>query len=77
MRLPRAGLSLVAQVNRLASKIDHRARILQPHKVADIYWPDWVTHGNRLQEVSDWQPAFDIWRGFRDAAKWYIQARMV
>jgi 2-alkyl-3-oxoalkanoate reductase len=76
-RVPRAGLSLAAQVNRLASKIDRRARILQPHKVAEIYWPDWVAQGTRLQEVSDWQPTFDIWRGFRDAAKWYVQARMV
>jgi len=77
LRVPRAGLSLVARANRLASKIDHRPRILQPHKVAEIYWPDWVTRGDRLQEVSDWQPAFDIWRGFRHAAKWYAQARMV
>jgi hypothetical protein len=59
------------------SGIDRRARILQPHKVAEIYWPDWVARGTRLQDVSDWQPAFDIWRGFRDAAKWYASARLV
>ena len=77
LRVPRSALSLVAQANRLASKIDRRARILQPHKVAEIYWPDWVARGNRLQDVSDWQPAFDIWRGFRDAAKWYASARIL
>jgi len=77
LRVPRAGLSLAAQLSRLASRIDRRPRILQPHKVAEIYWPDWVAQGDRLQDVSDWQPAFDIWRGFRDAAKWYASARMV
>ncbi|WP_162917662.1 NAD-dependent epimerase/dehydratase family protein [Dongia deserti] len=77
LRLPRAGLLAVAQANRLMTRIDGRARILQPHKVAEIYWPDWVVHGNRLEQVSDWRPAFDIWRGFRDAAKWYAAANMV
>jgi nucleoside-diphosphate-sugar epimerase len=77
LRVPRAGLALAAQANRLLSAVDRRPRILQPHKVAEIYWPDWVAQGNRLQDVSDWQPTFDIWRGFRDAAKWYASARMV
>jgi nucleoside-diphosphate-sugar epimerase len=77
LRVPRAALALTARANQLATRVDHRARMLQPHKVAEIYWPDWVARGNRLQEVSDWQPAFDIWRGFRDAAKWYASAHTV
>lgn len=77
LRVPRSVLSLIAQANRSLSAIDRRPRILQPHKVAEIYWPDWVAQGNRLQDVSDWQPAFDLWRGFRDAAKWYASGRMV
>jgi nucleoside-diphosphate-sugar epimerase len=74
LRLPRAGLLGIAHANRLISRIDRRPRILQPHKVAEIYWPDWVVRGNRLEEVSDWRPSFDLWRGFRDAAKWYASA---
>jgi nucleoside-diphosphate-sugar epimerase len=77
LRLPRTGLALAAQANRLLARIDGTPRILAPHKVAEIYWPDWVARGNRLQDGSDWQPAFDIWRGFRDAAKWYRSAHML
>jgi nucleoside-diphosphate-sugar epimerase len=77
LRVPRAGLVLAAQANRLLSLIDRKPRILVPHKVAEIYWPDWVARGTRLQEVSAWHPAFDAWRGFRDAAKWYAAARLL
>ncbi|MEZ5829921.1 MAG: NAD-dependent epimerase/dehydratase family protein [Dongiaceae bacterium] len=71
LRLPRAGLSAIAAANRLLTRIDRKPRILVPDKVAEIYWPDWVASGSRLQEVSDWCPSFDAWSGFRDAAKWY------
>ena len=74
LRLPRVGLLAIAHANRLFSRIDRRPRILQPHKVAEIYWPDWVVQGGRLEEVSDWRPSFDLWRGFRDTAKWYASA---
>ncbi|HET6162005.1 MAG TPA: NAD-dependent epimerase/dehydratase family protein [Dongiaceae bacterium] len=77
IRLPRTGLKLAAEVNRLRSRIDRTPRILAPHKVAEIYWPDWVVRGDRLQDVSDWQPAFDVWSGFRDAAKWYRSAHLL
>lgn len=77
LRLPRAGLLLAARANQLLARIERKPRILQPHKVAEIYWPDWVARGTRLEEVSDWRPGFDIWRGFRDAAKWYASARAV
>jgi nucleoside-diphosphate-sugar epimerase len=77
LRVPRAGLLLAAHANRTMGRIDRRPRILQPDKVAEIYWPDWVVRGNRLQDISDWHPAFDIWRGFRDAAKWYLSAHMI
>jgi nucleoside-diphosphate-sugar epimerase len=77
LRVPRAGLLLAAQANRLLTRIDRRPRILQPHKVAEIYWPDWVARGNRLQDASDWHPTFDIWSGFRDAVKWYRSARLL
>jgi nucleoside-diphosphate-sugar epimerase len=74
LRVPRTALALTARANQLAARVDGKARMLQPYKVAEIYWPDWVARGTRLEEVSDWRPAFDIWRGFRDAAKWYASA---
>jgi len=77
LRLPRAGLALAAQANWLLARIDRTPRILVPHKVAEIYWPDWVVRGNRLQDSADWHPAFDAWSGFRDAVKWYRTAHLL
>ena len=77
LRVPRAGLALAARANWLLSRIDRKPRILVPAKVAEIYWPDWVVRGTRLQDASDWHPTFDAWRGFRDAAKWYAAARLL
>lgn len=76
-RLPRLGLAIAARANRLLSRIDRRPRVLLPPKVAEIYWPDWVARGNRLQDASEWQPIFDVWRGFRDTAKWYQFAQLL
>jgi len=77
LRLPRAGLAVAAQANRLMTRIDRKPRALVPHKVAEIYWPDWVVRGNRLQDASDWHPAFDAWSGFRDVVKWYHSAHLL
>lgn len=77
VRLPRSGVLLAARINQLVAWIIRRPSMLQPHKVPEIYFPDWVARGNRLEDVSDWRPAFDVWRGFRDAAKWYVSARLV
>ena len=77
VRLPRAGLLLAARANQLMARLDRKPRMLQPHKVGEIYWPDWVVRGTRLEDVSDWRPTFDIWRGFRDAEKWYASARAI
>jgi nucleoside-diphosphate-sugar epimerase len=77
LRLPKIGLLLAAAANQLLSHLDGKPRVLAPHKVAEIYWPDWVVRGDRLQDASDWQPAFDVWRGFRDAAKWYRSTQLL
>jgi len=76
LRIPRAALALAATANQLLSRIDGKARALVPHKVAEIYWPDWVVQGNRLQDAAKWHPRFDAWSGFRDAAKWYESAQI-
>jgi nucleoside-diphosphate-sugar epimerase len=75
LRMPRGALLVAARASQLMAQIDRKARMLQPHKVAEIYWPDWVVRGNRLEDVSDWRPSFDLLGGFRDAAKWYLSAR--
>jgi nucleoside-diphosphate-sugar epimerase len=77
VRLPRRALAILARANGLLARAEGAARVLAPHKVAEIYWPDWVARGPRLQEISDWHPAFDAWNGFRDAAKWYKSVHLL
>ncbi len=77
LRLPRAGLALAARANLLLARIDGAPRMLLPHKVAEVYWTDWVARGTRLQDVSAWQPTFDAWSGFRDTAKRYEMAHLL
>lgn len=77
LRVPRAVLAGLAAANGLRSRLDGKARMLTPDKVGQIYWPDWVAAGPRLQDVSEWHPASDIWRGFRDTAAWYEAAHLL
>jgi nucleoside-diphosphate-sugar epimerase len=77
LRIPRPALSILARANGALAQIRAAPRVLAPHKVAEIYWPDWVVRGDRLQDASDWRPAFDAWKGFRDTAKWYRSAHLL
>ena len=77
LRVPRQALAAIAAANGLRSRLDRKARILTPVKVGQIYWPDWVAAGPRLQDASGWQPAWDIWRGFRDTVTWYEAAHLL
>jgi len=77
LRLPRTALALAARMNELRTRIDQKPRVLVSHKVAEVYWPDWAVRGNRLQQAADWHPSFDAWSGFRNAAKWYRNARLL
>jgi nucleoside-diphosphate-sugar epimerase len=77
LRLPRPALTMLALANGTLARIGGAPRVLAPHKVAEIYWPDWVVRGDRLQDASDWRPAFDAWRGLRDTAKWYRSAHLL
>jgi nucleoside-diphosphate-sugar epimerase len=77
LRLPRGVLAVLAEANGLLAGLTGEARVLAPHKVAEIYWPDWVVSGNRLQDASDWHPQFDAWSGFRDTVKYYKFAHLL
>lgn len=77
LRVPRRALAAVAWGNAVLARLDHRARVLFPHKVAEIYYPDWVAGGEKLQSASDWQPKFDLWSGFKDTAEAYRRAHLL
>lgn len=77
LRVPRAALATIAAANGLLCRVDGKARMLTTDKVGQIYWPDWVAAGPRLQDVSGWHPSWDIWRGFRDTVTWYQSAHLL
>jgi nucleoside-diphosphate-sugar epimerase len=77
VRVPRWALAATAWGNARLADLDRRARVLFPHKVAEIYFPDWVARGERLSAVADWQPKFDIWTGFKDTVRAYREAHLL
>lgn len=77
VRVPRWALAATALGNARLADLDRRARVLFPHKVAEIYFPDWVARGEKLSAVADWQPKFDIWTGFKDTVRAYREAHLL
>jgi nucleoside-diphosphate-sugar epimerase len=77
LRLPRWALAATAWGNARLAAIDRRPRVLFPPKVAEIYFPDWVCRGDRLEAVADWRPKFDAWTGFKDVAEHYRAAHLL
>ncbi len=77
VRLPRWALAAAAWGNARLADLDGRPRVLFPHKVAEIYFPDWVARGPRLATVTDWEPEFDVWTGFKDTARAYRDAQLL
>jgi hypothetical protein len=39
--------------------------------VPELYHPDWVARGPRLDRAAGWKPAFDLTKGFADTLAWY------
>lgn len=77
VRVPRWALAATAWANARLADLDRRPRVLFPHKVAEIYFPNWVTRGEKLPAVTDWQPKFDAWTGFKDTVHAYQQAHLL
>jgi 2-alkyl-3-oxoalkanoate reductase len=77
VRLPRWALATAAWGNARLADLDRRPRVLFPHKVAEIYFPDWVARGEKLSAVADWQPKFDVWTGFKDTVRAYQEAHLL
>ncbi len=77
VRLPRWALAVAAWGNARLADLDRRPRVLFPHKVAEIYFPDWVARGPRLAAVTDWEPEFDVWTGFKDTVRAYRDAQLL
>ena len=77
LRVPRWALAATAWGNARLADLDRRPRVLFPHKVAEIYFPDWVARGEKLSAVTDWEPKFDVWTGFKDTVRAYQNVHLL
>jgi uncharacterized protein YbjT (DUF2867 family) len=70
-RLPRPLMGGIAQTVALLSRVTRAPQILSPDKVLELYHPNWVASGPKLDEITPWHPTFGLPEGFSDTLKWY------
>ncbi len=66
--LPRGVVAVAGFGAMLASRLTRRAMVLSPEKVAELYHPDWVARGAKIQ---DWKPQVQFDQGFGLTLSWY------
>ncbi len=71
--LPRGVLGMAGCVLGMAARVSGKPQILSPGKVRELYHPDWVIHGRRLDVIGQWKPATGFAAGFARTLKWYRQ----
>ncbi|WP_303982406.1 SDR family NAD(P)-dependent oxidoreductase [Dongia mobilis] len=70
-RLPRPLMAPIAGAVGLVSSVTRQPQVLSPHKMAELYHPDWVATGPRLSTRLPWVPRFNLAEGFADTLRWY------
>lgn len=71
LRVPRALLGLVAAYNEAAVALGARPRMITREKLSEIYHSDWVARARPTSTGTNWQPTWDLRRGFAETAAWY------
>ncbi len=69
--LPRGLLALIGAWNEAAMVRSGRARMLTREKVRELLHADWVVHDRPPVARTNWQPRWDLRRGFAETAAWY------
>ncbi len=69
--IPRSALVLPALVSWLAARLAGGAPLVSPGKLAELYHPDWVARGSRLEKDSAWRPQRSLDAGLRETMAWY------
>jgi nucleoside-diphosphate-sugar epimerase len=71
IRVPRPALTAIAAGVELHRRVAGSLTALSLAKVPELYHPDWVAQGPRLEARTGWKPAFDLTKGFTDTLAWY------
>jgi nucleoside-diphosphate-sugar epimerase len=70
-RLPRNLMALIAAASEAHRHLGGPLTALCQDKLAELYHPDWVARGPRLQDCSAWRPALPLAAGLQATAAWY------
>jgi len=75
--VPQPVMQMLATGMQAGGRLLGKAPILNPGKVRELYHPDWVCHGNRLCELSDWRPRMGLEQGLEETLRWYREFGML
>lgn len=69
--LPKFVLNIIAHLNLVLSKVFGYKPMLSPKKVNELYYPDWICHGQHAMTCSNWRPEKQLKQGLKETFKWY------
>lgn len=69
--IPQWMLMPPARISETLAKLTGSPRLLTTGKLNELYHPDWVSRGKRLELASTWRPRIKFREGFSDTLAWY------
>ncbi len=69
--LPAKVVGMAGLVGEMLAKATGKAQILTTGKARELYHPDWVIKGLRLDEAGQWKPRIRFDEGFAGTLRWY------
>lgn len=75
--VPAGLLHFIGAVNEVAARLVGGAPMLTRGKARELAHGDWVSAGDKLQAMIDWQPRIDLQSGFGDAIAWYRKENLL
>lgn len=70
-RLARPFIYPIAWISQLLQVLTNAPRVLTLAKIPELYHPDWVARGPKLERDSGYVPSWTLSMGFRDTIDWY------
>jgi len=69
--LPRTVVQMAGLAGGVLAKATGKAQILTAGKARELYHPDWVLKGTRLDQTGQWKPRIRFDEGFASTLRWY------
>ncbi len=69
--LPGKVVGMAGLVGEMLARATGKAQVLTAGKARELYHPDWVIRGLRLDETGQWKPRIGFDEGFAGTLRWY------